>query len=150
MTTSEQIKKFRQQKKLSQKELGKLIGVSQQMIGQWESANANLTLDTVQKIATALNISVNDLLESPLDDSPLYRAFKNNDVSDNPLEKHYVNSKLTEQIENWQQSDIELVKSFKKLNDSGKAVAIERVEELTEIPRYTQKETPDKEPHTEI
>ena len=52
---------------------------------------------------------------------------------------------MTEQIENWQQIDIELVKSFKKLNDSGKAVAIERVEELTEIPRYTQKEMPDKE-----
>lgn len=145
MNIGEKIKDYRKKSGLSQKELGQKLNVSQQHIAQYESGKRIPKLDTIQKIAVALNISVNDLLESPLDDSPLYRAFKNNDASDNPLEKHYVNSKLTEQIENWQQADIELVKSFKKLNDSGKAVAIERVEELTEIPRYTQKGTPDKE-----
>ena len=43
--------------------------------------------------------------------------------------------------------DIELVKKFKQLNEIGKAIAIERIEELSEIPRYTQKESnmPDKE-----
>ena len=41
----------------------------------------------------------------------------------------------------------ELVKKFKQLNEIGKAIAIERIEELSEIPRYTQKESnvPDKE-----
>ena len=52
---------------------------------------------------------------------------------------------LTEDI-NLQPIDIEMVKIFKKLNESGQAKAIERVEELTEIPRYTQdeKNQPDK------
>lgn len=145
MEIGEKIKAYRKKSGLSQKELGQKLNVSQQHIAQYENGKRAPKLDTIQKIATALNIGTNDLLESPLDDSPLYRAFKNNDISDNPLEKHYVNSKLTEQVTDWQQTDIELVKSFKKLNDSGKAVAIERVKELTEIPRYTQKETPDKE-----
>ena len=43
-------------------------------------------------------------------------------------------------MDDWDQIDIELVKTYKKLNENGKAVAIERVEELTEIPRYIQKE----------
>ena len=139
MDIGEKIKDYRKESGLSQKDLGQKLNVSQQHIAQYESGKRIPKLDTIQKIATALNISVNDLLESPLDDSPLYRAFRNSDVSDNPLEKHYANSKLTEQITDWQQADIELIKSFKKLNDSGKTVAIERVEELTEIPRYTQR-----------
>lgn len=147
MTTGERIKKIRQQKKLSQKELGKLLGVSQQMIGQWESVNANLTLETIQKIATVLNTNINELLEPPFDDSPVYKAYKNTNSLDSPLTKDFINEKIVSQIDNWQQIDIELIKSFKKLNEDGKAIAIERVEELTEIPRYTQKEssTPDKE-----
>ena len=50
-------------------------------------------------------------------------------------------------MHDWQQIDIVLVKIFKKLNEVGKAVAVERIEELTEIPRYTQKgnNMPDKE-----
>lgn len=40
-----------------------------------------------------------------------------------------------------------MVKMFKTLNETGQTKAIERVGELTEIPRYTQKEKnqPDKE-----
>lgn len=148
MTTSERIKDIRQQKGLSQKELGKLLGVSQQMVGQWESPKANLTLDTITKIATVLNVNINDLLESPLDDSPLYKVFKNASPSDYPMGRRFINAELTIQIDDWQQVDIELVKKFKKLNEAGKTIAIERIEELTEIPRYTKKDEeniPDKD-----
>ena len=37
MTIGDRIKKARQEKGLSQKELGRKLGVSQQMIGQWET-----------------------------------------------------------------------------------------------------------------
>lgn len=60
--------------------------------------------------------------------------------------KDFINVQLSKQVDDWEQIDIELIKIFKQLNEDGKAVAIERVEELTEIPRYTQKEKnlPDK------
>ncbi len=60
--------------------------------------------------------------------------------------KDFINVQLLKQVDDWEQIDIELIKIFKQLNEDGKAVAIERVEELTEIPRYTQKEKnlPDK------
>lgn len=102
--------------------------------------NKKPKLETIKKIADALNVNVNDLLESPLDDSPLYKTFKNANPSDYPIGKDFINAQLAKQVDDWEQIDIELVKTFKKLNENGKAVALERVEELTEIPRYIQKE----------
>lgn len=133
---------------MTQKELGeKLGGISQQQIGRWENGKSNPKLNTIQKIAAALSVNVNDLLESPLDNSPLYRVLKNANPYDYPTSRRFINAELTIQVDDWEQIDIELIKIFKQLNEDGKAVAIERVEELTEIPRYTQKEKnlPDKE-----
>ncbi|TGY96881.1 helix-turn-helix domain-containing protein [Petralouisia muris] len=137
----EKIRYLRIQKNMTQKELGeKLGGIPQQQIGRWENGKSNPKLNTLQKIAAALSVNVNDLLESPLDDSPLYKAFKNANPSDYPIGKDLINAQLAKQVDDWEQIDIELVKTFKKLNENGKAVAIERVEELAEIPRYIQKE----------
>ena len=84
-------------------------------------------------------------MESPLDDSPIYQVLKNVDYSDSPVSRNFINSQLTTQIHDWQQIDIELVKTFKKLNEDGKAAAVERIEELTEIPRYTKNKLSNKE-----
>lgn len=148
MSTGENIKRIRTHRKMTQKELGeKLGGITQQQIGQWENGNKKPKLETIKKIADALNVNVNDLLENPLDDSPVYKAYKNTNSLDSLLAKDFINGKIVSQIDNWQQIDIELVKTFKKLNEDGKTVAVERIEELTEIPRYTQKGSnmPDKE-----
>lgn len=133
---------------MTQKELGeKLGGIPQQQIGRWENGKSNPKLNTIQKIASALSVNVNDLLESPLDGSPLYRAFKNANPSDYPTGRDFINAHLSKQVNDWEQIDIELVKKFKQLNETGKSIAIERIEELTEIPRYTQKEN--QEPDSE-
>lgn len=62
MNSGEYIKKIRQEKGLSQKELGLKLGVSQQMIGQWETGKANPKIETLEKIADALNVSLKDLM----------------------------------------------------------------------------------------
>lgn len=62
MTIGERIKKIRQEKGLSQKELGERISVSQQMIGQWENGKANPKIETIEKIAKALGESAIRLL----------------------------------------------------------------------------------------
>lgn len=128
-------------------QLADILGCSQQNISQYESGKRTPKLKTIQKIADALNVNVNDLLENPLDDSPIYKAYKNTNSLDLPLAKNFINEKIVSQIGDWEQIDIELLKKFKQLNETGKAIAIERIEELTEIPRYTQKESnvPDKE-----
>lgn len=146
MTIGERIKKNRQQKKLSQKELGKLLGVSQQMIGQWESPNANLTLDTIQKLATALEIDINELLGNDIFpfDPKLREKYVN---FDNKERHHLLIHHYNEMGRIGRDSLLEILSNLKILNDAGQKEASKRVEELTEIPRYTQKgsKTPDKE-----
>jgi len=58
------IKKFRKKKNLSQDRLSKLADVSLNLIAKLElENNQNPTIDTLNKIAKALNVSVEDLIK---------------------------------------------------------------------------------------
>lgn len=61
MRSSEKIKNSRLQAGLTQKELAKRLGTSQQNIAQYESGKRVPKIETLQKIANALNVSVNEL-----------------------------------------------------------------------------------------
>lgn len=61
MNIGEQIKKYRKEAGLSQKELGQKLGVSQQHIAQYESGKRIPKLETINKIAGALNVGVRRL-----------------------------------------------------------------------------------------
>lgn len=62
MNFGENIKKIRKERGLTQKQLGEKLGISQAAIGQFESNKANPKMETIQKIANALNVSLNDLI----------------------------------------------------------------------------------------
>ncbi|MCR2049999.1 helix-turn-helix domain-containing protein [Acetatifactor muris] len=62
MNFGESIKQIRKEKGLTQKQLGEKLGISQSAIGQFESNKANPKMETIQKIADALNVSLNDLV----------------------------------------------------------------------------------------
>ena len=57
------IKDLRAKKNISQQELSDLIGVKRQYISQIEAGDYNVTVDTLNKIATAFEISISELLE---------------------------------------------------------------------------------------
>lgn len=64
MNMGERIKKRRTELKITQKELGQRLNVSQQMIGQWEnSTDNNIKLSTLGRIADALDCHILDLLD---------------------------------------------------------------------------------------
>ena len=71
MTVGEKIKLVRQQKKLSQQKLGDILGVSQAMIAQYEKGTRNPKIETLQKIAIALEVPITSLAEyeTPLDNA---------------------------------------------------------------------------------
>lgn len=62
MKAGKAIHKFRREKKMTQKELGNALGVSAQMIAQYETGKRNPKFETLAKIAMALDISVFDLV----------------------------------------------------------------------------------------
>ncbi|BCJ92825.1 hypothetical protein acsn021_03940 [Anaerocolumna cellulosilytica] len=97
MSVGTNIKKFRKQKGLTQAELGKRLDVTQQMIGQFENDKNSPQMDTLKKIATALEIDISDLLGiSPLQSLSERVTFFNYllglgyEVSENPYNDKWV------------------------------------------------------------
>ncbi len=57
------VKEYRKARQLSQEQLAELAGVHRTYIGMIERAEKNITLCNIEKIAKALNININRLLE---------------------------------------------------------------------------------------
>ena len=154
MTIGERIKKVRQENGLSQKALGQMLGVSQQMIGQYEAPNANLKLGTLQKIADVLHVPINTFLELSENHTreefmqlmDIYEQERKELNKDNKVRHHLLIHHYDEMGRIGRDSLIEILSSLKMPNDAGQKEASKRVNELTEISRYIQKEKniPDK------
>jgi HTH-type transcriptional regulator / antitoxin HipB len=59
------IKETRQKRRLTQEELGKLVGVQKAQISRLESNASNVTIDTLVKVFTALKAKVKLQVELP-------------------------------------------------------------------------------------
>ena len=147
MNSGEYIKKIRQEKGLSQKELGEKLGVSQQMIGQWETGKANPKIETIQKIADALEVELWEIVElDQMDENTRMREMKNmlSRLSYEGLE--VVNRYLRESLYSEKSLPEEsLLDNYRQLNFDGQQKVINYVEDLIKIPEY-QKEPPRSEP----
>lgn len=119
------VKEYRVKKGLSQNDLAKKVGLSQQAIALIENGKRKLEADLFIKILQALNLSeeeskdiLNRTLANIISDTYTVTAKNGNllvDLSD----------------------EAKLIDNYKILNNLGKNEAIKRVEELTEIPKYT-------------
>lgn len=150
MTIGERIKKIRQEKGLSQKELGEKLNVSQQMIGQWETGKSNPKLANLQKIATTLSVSTNTFLklEKNHTNDELMQLIKLHEEQqaelnkDNDTRHHLLTFHYDSMGKIGRDSLMEILANLKVLNNIGQQEASKRVEELTEIPRYTKPDAP--------
>lgn len=115
MTTGELIKAARKKAGMTQEELGSKLGVSGSSIAQWENDLRNPKLDTLQRIASALGVPVQELISDweAVDKEEFKRVF-------------IYGEGIKDRID----------AALDRLNDEGQAKAAERVEELTEIPKY--------------
>lgn len=97
MTTGEKIKIARKKAGLTQKELGDILGVSQAAIGQFEKKHSNLQLETVRKIADALNVKLYELVDdwNRFTIEELKKDFLNStDQIDEQLEKYLLTTEI--------------------------------------------------------
>lgn len=62
MKIGKRIKEIRRIRKLSQDDLGKLIGVSKQAISMYERGERSPDIDTLTKIAEVLNVDINTII----------------------------------------------------------------------------------------
>jgi len=143
MTIGQMIKQARQSKNLSQKQLAEKLGVSASMIGQYENDLRKPKIERLAEIATALDIDISILESNKEQEDITNRLFrlicsgrsstKSADIVDNELKYYFSKTNHLRK---------RLLDCFDNLlNNEGQQKAIERIEELAEIPKY-KKEPP--------
>lgn len=129
MSVGDNIRDIRKLKKMSQSELGKLLGVSQAMIAQYEKGKRIPKIETLARIAEALNVYIGKLDES-----------WGTDIFNNPEDLEKSRKKIAEleavAERNVKQEEKRILDSYWKLNNKGRKEATKRVQELTQIPEY--------------
>jgi len=146
MSIGENIRKNRIENSITQKELGERLGVSQEMISQYENGSRIPKTETLSKIAEALNIHIDDLTTSKK-----YWRNANGGLSVKAphfltydWENHQKNmNKRRKQIAKaFSQSDflsdlmVELHDKFLDMNVQGQEKVIEYVRDIYEFPKY--------------
>lgn len=109
MDFSNNLKTYRKKKKMNQSDLAKALGIGRTTVTSWENDINYPSVEILDKLATILEISTDDLLGR------------------DTIADKYKRDECT----------IKLLSKYSKLNDFGKTEALKRVSELTEIPRYT-------------
>lgn len=122
--TGDMIRKCRTEKGLTQKKLGELCGIADSNIRKYESGNQNPKIETLQKIADALDIPVNRLLAGKI-------------ISRDELKEKLSEYGLTHLVPDTEEERT-VLENCKKLNETGKKEAAKRVEELTHLEEYTK------------
>lgn len=123
MTTGERLKLRRKEIGFSAEKVADQLGVSPATIYRYEKGDIEkVPVDSLAELAKILQTTPAYLMgwESQADQAEL------NDIL----------AQIQASEEKEQSRIAEMIQDFKKLNDDGKAKAIERVHELTEIPRY--------------
>ena len=172
LNLGDKIKYYRNLKKLTQKQLSGMTGISEIAIRKYESNQRKPKIENIIKIAIALEIPSNLLVGSDINITNLIDRSDYNEIkADFNSEEEvcaFLNGilkrgfKPIQEIENGivfsngsvlvtlpvkvkieKLTDI-LLSDFNKLNKTGKEEAVKRVEELTQINKYTDPDTEDK------
>lgn len=123
LKVGEQIKFYRKQKGYTQKKLGQLCGMADSAIRRYEAGRANPKIETLAKIANALDLTIEDFLDI---------SYIGNSKR---LNESYEKSNNLENMNLLLEKN--LLSHFNKLNNDGKEKAVEQVEILTKINEYT-------------
>lgn len=135
MTIGERIRNFRNEKKLTQKQLGEKCGIDEANIRKYELGKQNPKIETLRKIAIALEVYTIDLLYDEEQSSEIKRQ------NFAELSMHFINENLLELPDDVEITGDILLRNFNKLNKLGKTEAFKRIEELTEIERYIENDS---------
>ena len=122
------IRELRKERKLTMKQLGERRGLAERTFSQYETGKRELDHKTLVKISEFFHVSVDYLLghvSEPwfyLDTERILREINSYDeeMPQDASKQH-------------------LLTAFDQLNEEGQTKAVERVEELTEIPKYQKK-----------
>lgn len=119
------IRELRKENKLTLKQLGDFLGLAESTISQYETGKREPDIKTMVKLSEYFHVSLDYLMGNVsepwfyLDNDRILREINS-----------YGNEEPLVSIRQ------RLLTAFDQLNDEGQSKAVERVEELTEIPKY--------------
>lgn len=125
-----QIRKYRKKRGLSQKDVSKMTGIPYSTYSNYENNNREPSMEQLQKIATALQVSVNDFTEIGYVMDLIENRLR---VELNGMELGVITQRARDFLRD---DEYELLQQYYMLNEDGRREALKRVEELTEIKRY--------------
>ena len=127
----ERIKDCRKIKGFTQEQLAKATRISVMSIRRYESGERLANVEILQRIANALGISLSDLTNAQIfyGQDGEFRGVVGYEQDVRP----FIEEKRSAEMAT---SEDALCALFRDLNVRGKKTAIERVQELTEIPKY--------------
>ena len=128
MTVGELIVAQRKLLGINQAELAKRLGVSASMVSQWEKGLRNPKPETLYKILLSTGLPEIEVM---------ILTFSAYSGVDYEKASHYLNSfaqKVSYLIRTVGGADF--IDAFFALNDEGKKIAVDRIKELAEIPKY--------------
>lgn len=112
MKVFENIKRLREERGLSQSELGMLVGYSRSAICRIEKGDFNITQEKILKFAEVFDVYAGDLM-----------GWEEPDVDQYSLDEKAI------------------IYRYRMLNATGRKTAMGRIEELTLIPKYAKADT---------
>lgn len=124
MNLGEQIKKYRKEAGLTQKELAEILDVATGTIQQYELGKRQPRLEMINRIAGALGIGVR-------------RLYPDFTLEEWKQTETYKDLQLKRKLD---PEETSLNYYFNMLNDDGRNEAIKRVSELAEIERYRRED----------
>lgn len=141
------IRKYRIEKGLSQRELGELVGMTQQQIAQYENGKRKPKLETLDKLAKALGVKPGQLY---FDEYIEYKHYTHPESLRDMVEKkkkiaididRQALMKAIDKVPGAGNTPLEqLTAAFTKLNEKGQEKAASYVEDLTKISEYKKTE----------
>ena len=123
------LKTIRKEKGYTQSSLAKELNVSQNAVYNWENRKFNVSMDYIMGKISIGNYQIPTEWAADVNYKPIIDAIGNGLGDPNWDKMHDAQSVVYNNL---------LLSSFSKLNDHGKEKAIERVQELTEIKKYTE------------
>ena len=140
--SAEKIKKRRQEQGLTQVQISKLLGITQSTYAQYENGKRNPKIETVRRIADALDIPWTDLCDdvdqyTELDATAEY--FARMEECRHGVEKglRAIARKSGNPLDDPFEMDMEKIRdAMEKMNKKGRSEAIKRTEELAELSKY--------------
>lgn len=147
MSIAKNIKKYRLALGLTQKQLAERMGVVPSLVTMYETEKRKPKPEMIVKFASALEIHPDKLLEGAYED--VFKDYRTTDgkiiadkfIAGGGVDSYIEFAKLTWDVKQIQ-DEHKLIAIFRKLNCTGQKVALDRIAELSEIPRY-QADNPD-------